>query len=129
MVRARTLLLLVVFPSLATLLSACATSEDIPLLGAPDGAVPMDGSGTGGNFGSGGAAPGGGTSTGGVQGGGGAAGRGGSGNASGAAGAGGGACDPSTCPSCLITGLFGTTCCKSDGTCGCKALFGIGSCM
>lgn len=106
----------------------CATSEDVPTvvrdldgapaptggapaaggsIGATGGTVPI---GAGGSTGSAGSPFGGGTGA--------ATGSGGSGN-----------CGGQGCPDCATSAFFGTQCCKSDGTCGCKAFFGIGNCQ
>jgi hypothetical protein len=48
--------------------------------------------------------------------------------ATGGGGGGGGQCVDTSCPSCLISGILGVACCKSDGTCGCRAILGIFPC-
>jgi len=124
-----------IWPAAVLLFAAgCATSEDLPVLTrVGDGAVPVgDGSlGAGGSLGSGGFPLGGAPATGGFgpAGAGGTTSTGGSGGSmsTGGGGAAGGMNCTSSCPSCSSS--FGSTCCKSDGTCGCKGLFGLLPCM
>lgn len=99
----------------------CATSEEIPPLFDLDGAVAADGGGPQGmgGTGAGGAANGGTPTMGGVPNGGAS----GGGNTAGSSGT----CVTANCPSCSST--FGTACCTNNGTCGCKALFGLLNCM
>jgi hypothetical protein len=111
--------------SLLFLACACATSEEVPsvIRDGLDGSATSEG-GAVGSGGFGGAAPGSGGAAGLPSAGG--AWFNGSGGSSGAATI---TCGMTQCPDCTTTAFFGTACCKSDGTCGCKAFFGIGNCQ
>jgi hypothetical protein len=97
-------------------LCACATSEEVPRFGSIDGAVVADDGGLPGGQGNG-AVP----NTGGRPG------NGGSPNGGGSPGGAAGTCAVASCPSCSAT--FGQACCRDNGMCGCKALFGLLNCM
>lgn len=55
---------------------------------------------------------------------------GGNGGSSGGGGSGGSGplCNDNICPSCLISGLLGSACCKNATTCGCRPLLGVFPC-
>ena len=93
--------------------SACATSEDVPRFDSTDGAVVAYDGGPGGPGGQG---------NGGMPNTGASPGNGGSSNGGAA-----GICAVASCPSCSAS--LGQACCRDNGTCGCKAFFGLLNCM
>jgi hypothetical protein len=109
----------IVFLAPLAALCACATSEDVPRFGLADGGF---GATDGSSPGPGGQGNGGAPNTGAFPNNGGQS-NGGGANPGGASGT----CVAASCPSCSAT--LGQTCCRNDGTCGCKAFFGLLNCM